>query len=50
MRKYELVCIFQPELDENAFKAALERVQTWITNQVAAWTRPKFGAGVSLLI
>ena len=31
MRKYELICIFQPELDENAFKAALERVQTWVT-------------------
>ena len=31
MRKYELICILQPELDENAFKAALERIQGWIT-------------------
>ncbi|MBI5702893.1 MAG: 30S ribosomal protein S6 [Chloroflexota bacterium] len=30
MRKYELICIFQPELDETAFKSALERVQGWI--------------------
>ena len=31
MRKYELICILQPELDETAFKTALERVQSWIT-------------------
>ncbi len=31
MRKYELICIFQPDLDENAFKSALERVQSWVT-------------------
>ena len=31
MRNYELVCIFQPELDEAAFKGAVERVSTWIT-------------------
>ena len=31
MRKYELICIFQPDLDENAFKGALERVQSWVT-------------------
>ena len=31
MRKYELICIFQPDLDENAFKVALERVQSWVT-------------------
>jgi len=30
MRKYELICIFQPELDEAAFKAGLERIQGWI--------------------
>ena len=32
MRKYELVCIFQPELDETAFKGAIERVAGWITD------------------
>ena len=31
MRNYELVCIFQPELDETAFKGAIERVSGWIT-------------------
>jgi len=31
MRKYELICILQPELDESAFKGALERVQAWVT-------------------
>lgn len=31
MRKYELICIFQPDLDETAFKGAVERVQSWIT-------------------
>jgi len=31
MRNYELVCIFQPDLDEIAFKGAVERVSTWVT-------------------
>jgi len=31
MRKYELVCIIQPDLDETAFKGAIERVQGWVT-------------------
>jgi small subunit ribosomal protein S6 len=31
MRKYELVCIVQPELDETAFKGVVERVSGWIT-------------------
>jgi small subunit ribosomal protein S6 len=45
MRKYELVCIFQPELDETAFKGAVERVQSWITeaggsvDKVEVWGR-----------
>ncbi len=30
MRQYELVVIFQPELDETAFAAALEKLQGWI--------------------
>ena len=30
MRKYELICIFQPDLEETAFKVALERVQGWV--------------------
>ena len=29
MRKYELVCIFQPELEETALNSALEKVKSW---------------------
>ena len=32
MRNYELVCILQPDLDETAFKEAVERVKGWITD------------------
>ena len=45
MRKYELVCIIQPELDETAFKGAIDRVQSWITeaggnvDKVDVWGR-----------
>ncbi len=45
MRKYELVCIVQPDLDETAFKGAVERVQGWITesggsvDKVDVWGR-----------
>jgi len=47
MRKYELVCIVQPELDETAFKGAVERIQSWITDsggtvdKVDVWGRRK---------
>jgi small subunit ribosomal protein S6 len=47
MRKYELICILQPELDENAFKGALERVQGWVTesggsvDKTEVWGRRK---------
>ena len=45
MRKYELVCIIQPDLDETAFKGAVERVQGWVTesggsvDKVDVWGR-----------
>jgi len=45
MRNYELVCIFQPELDETAFKGAVERVSSWVTeaggsvDKVEIWGR-----------
>src|SRR5512138_2171342 len=32
MRKYELVCIIQPELDETAFKGVVDRVSGWIND------------------
>ena len=31
MRNYELVCIVHPDLDENAFKAVVEKVSGWVT-------------------
>ena len=45
MRKYELVCIIQPELDETAFKSVVDRVSGWITetggsvDKVDVWGR-----------
>jgi small subunit ribosomal protein S6 len=31
MRKYELVCIIHPDLDETAFKGVIEKVAGWIS-------------------
>ncbi len=31
MRKYELVCLIQPDLDETAFNGLLDRVKGWVT-------------------
>jgi small subunit ribosomal protein S6 len=31
MRKYELVCIVQPDLDEAAFNGLLDRVKGWVS-------------------
>lgn len=31
MRKYELVCVIQPDLDEAAFNGLLERVKGWVS-------------------
>jgi len=47
MRKYELVCIVQPELDETAFKGVVDRVSGWVTDtggsvdKVDIWGRRK---------
>ena len=47
MRKYELVCIVQPELDETAFKGVIDRVSGWVTDtggsvdKVDVWGRRK---------
>ncbi len=30
MRKYELVCLIQPDLDEAAFNGVVDRVKTWV--------------------
>lgn len=47
MRKYELVCIIHPDLDETAFNAALEKVKGWIleingsVDKVDVWGRKR---------
>jgi small subunit ribosomal protein S6 len=47
MRKYELVCIFQPDQDEAAFNALLEKIKGWVTevggtvDKVDVWGRKR---------
>ena len=47
MRKYELVCIIQPDLDETAFTGVVEKVKGWIgegggtVDKVDVWGRRK---------
>jgi small subunit ribosomal protein S6 len=31
MRKYELVCVVQPDLDETAFNSVIDRLKGWIS-------------------
>ena len=45
MRNYELVCLVQPDLDEAAFNALVERVKGWVAesggsvDKVDVWGR-----------
>ena len=45
MRKYELVCIVHPDLDEAAFNGVIEKVKSWIgeaggsADKVEVWGR-----------
>ncbi len=32
MRKYELVCIIHPDLDETAFNSVVEKVREWVAD------------------
>jgi small subunit ribosomal protein S6 len=32
MRKYELVCVVHPDLDETAFNGVVEKVQGWVAD------------------
>jgi hypothetical protein len=47
MRKYELVCILHPDLDETAFNDALDKIKGWIgesegsVDSVDNWGRRK---------
>ena len=52
MRKYELVCVFQPDLDETAFNGLLDRVKGWVTesggavDKVDMWGRRKLAYNI----
>jgi small subunit ribosomal protein S6 len=45
MRKYELICIIQPDLDETAFNGVLDKVKGWVSesggsvDKVDVWGR-----------
>lgn len=52
MRNYELVCIIQPDLDETAFKGAVEKIQGWVTEaggtveKVDVWGRRRLAYNI----
>jgi len=52
MRKYELVCVVQPDLDETAFKSVIERVKGWVTesggsvDKVDMWGRRRLAYNI----
>ena len=52
MRKYELMCIIQPDLDENAFNGVLDKVKGWISesggsvDKAEVWGRRKLASYV----
>jgi len=52
VRKYELVCIVQPELDETAFKGVVERVSGWVkdaggsVDKVDVWGRRRLSYAI----
>ncbi len=52
MRNYELICIFQPDLDETAFNGGLDRVKGWVTesggsvDKVDVWGRRRLAYSI----
>ena len=36
MRKYELVCIVHPDLDETAFNGVVEKVKGWVVETIGS--------------
>lgn len=56
MRKYELVVLIQPDLDEAAFEAALEKISGWIAenggsvDKVERWGRRKLAYPIRKLL
>lgn len=47
MRKYELVCVVHPDLDENAFQGVVEKIKGWVgeaggsVDRVEVWGRKR---------
>lgn len=47
MRKYELVCVVHPDLDENAFQGVIEKIKGWVgeaggsVDRVEVWGRKR---------
>jgi len=56
MRKYELVVLIQPDLDEAAFEAVLEKINGWIAetggsvDKVERWGRRKLAYPIRKLL
>lgn len=52
MRKYELVCVVQPDLDETAFNGVLDRVKGWVSesggsvDKVDIWGKRKLSYSI----
>lgn len=52
MRKYELVCVIQPDLDETAFNGVLDRVKGWVSesggsvDKVDVWGKRKLSYSI----
>jgi len=52
MRKYELVCIIHPDLDEAAFNGILEKVKGWVgeaggsIDKVDVWGRKRLAYAI----
>lgn len=52
MRKYELVCIVHPDLDEAAFTAVIDKVKEWIAeangsvDKVDIWGRKRMAYAI----
>jgi small subunit ribosomal protein S6 len=52
MRKYELMCILQPDLDETAFNGVLDKVKGWVSesggsvDKAEVWGRRKLASYV----
>jgi small subunit ribosomal protein S6 len=52
MRKYELVCLIQPDLDEASFNGVIDRVKGWVTesggsvDKVDIWGKRKLAYAI----